>query len=104
MAGELALSVSAAEATAKKDQPDNNGEATGTAIVARIFSEALGIDPCGITDDLSPETVEHWDSLKSVMIIALLQEAFSIEFTDNEVMAMRTVGLVKKILRRKGVF
>lgn len=71
--------------------------------IARIFGETLGIDPLLVTDDVSPDTAPKWDSLTSLALVASLQEAFSVEFSTTEIMAMRTVGLVRKVLRRKGV-
>lgn len=71
--------------------------------VARVFGETLGIDPELVTDDISPDTTPKWDSLIALALVASLQEAFSLEFTTAEIMAMRSVGLVRRVLKRRGV-
>ncbi len=74
-----------------------------TDSVTRIFSETFGINPGEVTDELSPANFPKWDSLKSILLMALLQKAFSVEFSASEIIAMRSVGLIRRVLRRKGL-
>lgn len=71
--------------------------------ITRIFAECLGLDPSQISDETSPDNTPQWDSLNSLKLVVAIQDAFSIELTFGEIMAMRDVGLVRSILRKKGV-
>jgi len=72
-------------------------------VVAIIFAEVLGVPLESITDATSPDTEPRWDSLKVMPLALALEAAFSVRFTTREILAMRTVGLVRKVLREKGV-
>jgi acyl carrier protein len=71
--------------------------------VARIFADVLNVDEADISDDSSPDTISTWDSVAAMTLVAALEDTFNIEFSTKEIMAMRTVGLVRTVLRRKGV-
>ena len=71
--------------------------------VATIFGEVLGIDPAGITDESSPENTPQWDSLQAMNLVVALEEAFDVKLSTREIISMRTVGLVRKVLTAKGV-
>ena len=71
--------------------------------VRRIFSGILGI-PCDtINDETSPENTPKWDSLQAMNLVVALEEAFNVRLSTKEILSMRTVGLVRKVLRDKGV-
>ena len=71
--------------------------------VATIFGEVLGIDPEQITDDSSPENTPQWDSLQAMNLVVAIEEAFDLRLSTREIISMRTVGLVRKVLTAKGV-
>ena len=45
----------------------------------------------------------EWDSLAAMGLVALLEESFEIQLSTEEIMSMRSVGLVREVLRTKGV-
>ncbi|HEY0522781.1 MAG TPA: acyl carrier protein [Stellaceae bacterium] len=71
--------------------------------VAQVFGEILKIDPSRISDETAPDNTPQWDSLATMRLVVAVQDAFSVQLSITEIMAMRTVGLVRSILRRKGV-
>ena len=77
-----------------------NGSRSG---VVAVFSEVLGVDPETLNDDSSPETVSQWDSVAVMELVAAIEERFGVELSTREIMAMRTIGLVRSVLRRKGI-
>ena len=46
--------------------------------------------------------VEAWDSLKHMELVVSLEEAFGMQLTFDEIVAMQSVGEIKRVLRAKG--
>lgn len=70
--------------------------------VAAIFSSVLKIPPETITDETSPDNTSQWDSLAVIDLVLAIEDEFQVKFTTKEIVAMRNVSLVKKMLRSKG--
>jgi acyl carrier protein len=68
-----------------------------------LFCEVLGLPPDRVGDATSPETTSEWDSLAAMNLVAALEETFGVELTTTEIMRMRSVGIVRQVLRAKGV-
>ena len=54
-----------------------------------------------IKDDSSPDTIESWDSLKHMNLIISLEEEFTIEFTDREIIEMMNYLLIVEVVKNK---
>jgi acyl carrier protein len=74
-----------------------------TDLVRQVFAETLNIQIERITDETSPDNTSEWDSVKAMDLVAAMEEAFSVELTTAEIMAMRSVGRVRAVLKNKGV-
>lgn len=72
--------------------------------VVQIFAETLHVDPSRISDATSPDNTPQWNSLTTLKLAMAISEAFSVKLTNAEVLSMRNVGLVRSVLRRKGLF
>lgn len=68
-----------------------------------VFAAVLKVPPDTIEDGTSPKTHHRWSSLRHVEIIARLEQAFKVRFSNPEIAAMTSVGAVREILGRKGV-
>ncbi|OQW93748.1 MAG: hypothetical protein BWK79_09505 [Beggiatoa sp. IS2] len=68
-----------------------------------LFSEVLDIPPERLNNESSPDNIKEWDSLAAMNLVALIEDTFAIELTTPEIMKMRTIGIVRKVLRDKGV-
>ena len=68
--------------------------------LSEVFDDVLGYDGI-ITDDLSPDSLESWDSLGQINLLMGIQMEFSIKFSIEEMQAIKSVKdiiqLVKKI-------
>ncbi|OIQ92728.1 acyl carrier protein [mine drainage metagenome] len=71
--------------------------------VAKVFSEVLRIPQENITPDTSPENTPQWDSLQAMNLVLALEDAFDIKLSTKEIVSMRTVGIVCKVLEAKNV-
>jgi acyl carrier protein len=70
--------------------------------VGKVFSEVLRVPIESISDDTSPENTPQWDSLQAMNLVVALEAAYDVRLSTREIVSMRTVGLVCKVLRSKG--
>ena len=68
-----------------------------------VFAEVLGLPITSISDDTSPDNTREWDSVKAIDLALAIEEEFAVRFTTKEIVSMRTVGIVKKVLQAKGI-
>ena len=59
-----------------------------TGIFRKIFTD----DTLVVTNELTAQDVERWNSLSHMLLIAEVEEAFSIKFRLKELNKMRNVG------------
>lgn len=71
--------------------------------VVTMLSDVLQTPPEKITDELAMKDLEVWDSLKHMELVASLEQTFGIELTFDEIVAMQSVGEIKRVLRAKGL-
>ena len=71
--------------------------------VEKIMADVLKISETDITDKLTIDDLEAWDSLKHMDLIVSLEQASNIEFTFDEIIIMTSVISIKRILNNKGV-
>ena len=69
----------------------------------KIFSSVLNLPASSVTDALSPETAEAWDSLNAIILLTEIEKAFKVKFTFDEAMAIRNFGEAVALVRSKGI-
>ena len=69
--------------------------------VTLIFRKVLNSESLIITEELSADDVEHWDSLSHMLIINEVENAFSIKFKLKELNKMRNIGDMIDIIMLK---
>ncbi len=68
-----------------------------------ILAKVLLLEESEINDELSRKDLESWDSLAHLMLINEVEASFNVTLSDDEIIAINTVGDLKKALRRNGV-
>ncbi len=68
-----------------------------------LFADELGVDPSELSDESNPESVERWDSLAAMRLVAAIESEFNVTLSGKEVMKMRTIGIAREVLLGKGV-
>jgi acyl carrier protein len=68
----------------------------------KILSQVLGVDESEINDQSSPDNIESWDSFNGLMLVSELESQYKIHFSTDEVISIRTVGDIKKALKKHG--
>jgi acyl carrier protein len=71
--------------------------------VEKIFAEVLHVAPDSIDEATSPDNTPKWDSTSAIDLTLAIEDEFGVRFTTKEIMAMRSVALVKKVLTAKGI-
>jgi acyl carrier protein len=56
-----------------------------------------------ITAETSRRDVPKWDSLQHIALVAAIEQSFGISLSMDEMIEMRTVGDIGRILDRHGV-
>jgi acyl carrier protein len=74
-----------------------------TSRVAKLFAEVLGLSAEQITDDTSPDNTSQWDSMAAMNLVVAIEDEFDVRLNTAEIVSMRSVALVKKVLTAKGV-
>ena len=74
-----------------------------TSRVASVFAEVLGVPVDSINDESSPDNTPQWDSLQAMNLVVALEGAFNVRLSTKEIVSMRNVGIVRKVLKGKGV-
>ena len=69
--------------------------------VEEIFREELGQSNLIITDDTTAEDVEGWDSLSHVQLVAVMEDAFGIEFSSREILSWDNIGDLIDSIQKK---
>jgi acyl carrier protein len=67
----------------------------------RIFAEVFSIPEKMVNDALDLRDISSWDSMSHMMLIARMEEAFSVEFTGDEIADFRTVRDIRGALSRR---
>lgn len=68
-----------------------------------VFVEVFGVAPDVLNDNFSKETVESWDSVHQLNIVAFLEETFDIMFDPEDIMACISYTKGKEVLKKYGV-
>lgn len=71
--------------------------------LTELFAEELEVDASDLNDESSPDTVEQWDSLAAMRLVAAIEEQFDVRLTTREIMKMRTIGIARSVLVEKGI-
>ena len=68
-----------------------------------ILAKILEIQKEEINDVISPKNTATWDSFNAVMMIAELEKASGANFDMADVMAVKNVGDIKKVLKKYNI-
>lgn len=67
------------------------------------FVEALGISPATDFDALRYRSVEQWDSVGHMQLVAALERAFDVMLETDDVIGMSSFARARDILAKHGV-
>jgi len=68
-------------------------------VVARVF----GVERAGVDEDASPASVEGWDSMGHLNLVAALEKDFNVSIDIGDAVEMVNVRRIREILLVYGV-
>ncbi len=68
----------------------------------QLFADTLSVQASTLNDDSSPANTADWDSLATVNLTLAIEQEFSVKLTTQEIMSMKSIGLARSVLRKKG--
>lgn len=68
-----------------------------------FLGATFAIDSATVVDALEMADVESWNSLTHMELIIGLEEKYGLELTQDDIVAMTSVGAIKDILARHGL-
>ena len=71
--------------------------------IVQIVSDTLGISSEAVTGATSMETTPAWDSMMHMNICLSIEQAFHVQLTPEEIMAMTSVAGIEQTLKGKGI-
>jgi acyl carrier protein len=58
----------------------------------QVFREVFNRPDLDITEAMTADDIEEWDSLTHVMLIVASEKAFAVTFTTKEVRSLKNIG------------
>jgi acyl carrier protein len=69
--------------------------------VTETFRNVFGDSDLVISDGMTAQDVEQWDSLTHINLIVALEREFRVKFTTGEVSKLKNVGDLLSLIERK---
>jgi len=66
-----------------------------------LLVEVLRVPADKLSDELTLETVDGWDSLRHMELVAALEEGLGLELTMEDIASMASVGAIREIVSGK---
>ncbi|MBK2028543.1 acyl carrier protein [Francisella noatunensis] len=67
----------------------------------KILCQVFRLKKDEVKDELTMNDIQVWDSLTHMDIITCIEEELSIQLTIDDIMNMRDIGAIKKIVSEK---
>lgn len=68
-----------------------------------ILGKILNINPLDINDATSPQNTPAWDSMNGLLMITELEKEYNLRFTMDEVLGVKNVEDIKRVLTKHNV-
>ena len=61
-------------------------------VLEEVFRQVFDNDDLRVTPETGPRDIPGWDSVAHMKLILTIEEDFAVQFTDEEVASLQTVG------------
>ncbi len=69
----------------------------------QLVGNVLEVEPSSITDATSSTTLDRWDSLNHLALIAAVEETYDVVLSTSEMREASSIADLRRILATKGV-
>jgi len=66
-----------------------------------IFCEVLDVENLVLTEDMSADDIEEWDSLANIQLVVAIEKAFKVKISSIEIRGWENVGDMTDALLKK---
>ena len=66
-----------------------------------VLANVFQMNAAEITDDLTMDEVERWDSLTHMKLVVALEDGFDIELSADQIMTMKSVKMIKQMIFKR---
>ncbi|MEK7654154.1 MAG: acyl carrier protein [Patescibacteria group bacterium] len=70
--------------------------------VEEVLAKVFNMEASKINDITSPSNTEAWDSFNGLLLVTELEKTFDVKFTIEEIVGVKTVADIKKVLKQHG--
>ncbi|OGA42917.1 MAG: acyl carrier protein [Betaproteobacteria bacterium RIFCSPLOWO2_12_FULL_62_13] len=70
-------------------------------VLNSVFRRVFDNDSIAIFDEMTANDVEEWDSLAHINLIMEIESEFSLKFTVDDILGLRNVGEMIRLIERK---
>jgi acyl carrier protein len=70
--------------------------------IKAVMSAVFGVPVDHIHEDTSPETLAEWTSLTHMSLVMALEEVFSVQFTDEQIVDLLSIAQIRQVLKAIG--
>ena len=74
-----------------------------TKTLFEIVSRVMNIPTAEISESSGPDSIPEWDSFNMFVLLDEIEKEFSVKFSLEETLEIKTVGDFKKKLEKHGV-
>jgi len=73
-----------------------------TQNIIHIAAQILGVPPTALDAGTTREQIAQWDSVRNLNLILAIEQQLGIEFGDQEIMAMASIGEIAAAAVKRG--
>ncbi|MGH7793401.1 MAG: acyl carrier protein [Candidatus Binatia bacterium] len=66
-----------------------------------VFCEIFRIRPEKVHPELGPQDIQQWDSIGHMMLVAAIEQTFSIQLDTDEIIEMTSFGTSLAVIEKK---
>jgi acyl carrier protein len=66
--------------------------------INKILVDILDLDDDQISEDLTPETAESWDSMKHLRLMTAIEQEFSISLSMSDIQSIQNVSKLRELV------
>ena len=66
--------------------------------IKKVMAGVFGIEASTIDEDSSPDSIENWDSLRHIRLIAALEDEFRVQFDESDLADLLNFKIIKNVV------
>ena len=64
-----------------------------------VIADIFDVDPETITSELSPDSLDNWDSLNHLKLVTAVEQEFGVKFTMSQIENINSVASLEALLQ-----